>query len=276
MLYYSVRITRIELSKLNRGGILMGLILFILILTTALAVHELGHAVVMVNNGVELRRIGLGFPLGRPLFQWQWKRFPGINFEIHPLLLGAFVEPTTKGSRHMKSLSYKAKADIYAAGAWANIVFYLVVSLMVGLFFLDQGLNHTAYARTAGICAALLLFRHFFRRYLLPIIGLVWFGLILYLISQDPLETVSGPVGIVAMAKDQSVNVVATILFGGYISLMLGLFNAIPVYPLDGGKIVEIFFKNDKARQVFRAIGMATFLSIILLAFATDFINLLA
>lgn len=256
----------------------MGLLLFVLILTTALLVHELGHAVAMINNGVQIKSMGLGLPLGKPIFQSKWERFPGVNFEIHPLLLGAFVQPSKAGAAHMETLPYKAKADIYAAGAWANILFFMGISLFVNTphaMITGAAIKSANLAIMILIFIALIVMRDFVRRYLLPIIGIAWFALVLHLIFQNPLNSVSGPIGIIGTAKKESVNIMATIYFGGYISLMLGLFNAIPIYPLDGGKIVELFFKNEKARQVFRSLGTVTFLIIILLAFTTDFVNLL-
>jgi len=147
--------------------------------------------------------------------------------------------------------------------------------LIVATCFIGNGANYPAYARIAGLCVALVLFRHFLWRYILPFAGLVWFGVLVYLVAQNPLDSVSGPIGIVTIAKKESVSLSSTALFGGYISLMIGLFNMIPIYPLDGGKIIELLFKQRKARDIFRRISIVTILSILVLAFTSDFINLL-
>ncbi|MBT6690747.1 site-2 protease family protein [Candidatus Parcubacteria bacterium] len=253
----------------------MGLLFFLLIITLVLTVHELGHAWVMTQNGVKIKRMGLGFPIGKPIFKFHWQKFPDVTFVIYPIPLGAFVEPTPEGVIFMENLPYKNKADIYGAGPWANIVFACIIWLIVATCFIGNGANYPAYARIAGLCVALVLFRHFLWRYILPFAGLVWFGVLVYLVAQNPLDSVSGPIGIVTIAKKESVSLSSTALFGGYISLMIGLFNMIPIYPLDGGKIIELLFKQRKARDIFRRISIVTILSILVLAFTSDFINLL-
>ena len=242
----------------------------------SIGLHELGHAWAMHRNGIPIKRIGFGISLGLPSIDFKLSRFPGIQFSIGLIPLGAFVEWTDAGGEMVKRLPWKKKFDVFGYGPLANLLFGLIVCV-IAMTFANWG-NLASFTRFWVMLASipiLFLLRKVFARYIMPVIGLFWFALIVFLMIKSPTESVSGPVGIATIAKQQAVDWTNAIFFGGYISLMIGLFNCIPVYPLDGGKQVEHMLSRFKSGvNIYRKAGFVAIIAILVLAFTSDFIRL--
>jgi regulator of sigma E protease len=115
---------------------LVTIIIFLIILSVLVFVHELGHFVTAKINGVRVDEFGLGYPpRAKALFTWR-----GTTFTLNWLPFGGFVRifgenPEEDGSseENKESLTAKPKrvqAAVLVAGVFMNLVFaWLIISL---------------------------------------------------------------------------------------------------------------------------------------------------
>ena len=116
-------------------GILVGL----LILTILVVVHELGHAIVAIRNGVIVEEFGIGFP--PTIFRKKLKN--GINFSINLLPIGGFVKLQGENDSANKKGDYGAatfaqKTKILFAGVFSNWLIAIVLLTSLSLFGLPK------------------------------------------------------------------------------------------------------------------------------------------
>ncbi|MGB4420301.1 MAG: M50 family metallopeptidase [Candidatus Saccharimonadales bacterium] len=117
------------------AGILVGL----LILTILVVVHEFGHAIVAIRNGVIVEEFGIGFP--PTIFRKKLKN--GINFSINLLPIGGFVKLQGENDSANKKGDYGAatfaqKTKILFAGVFANWLIAVVLLTSLSLFGLPK------------------------------------------------------------------------------------------------------------------------------------------
>ncbi|MFA5997654.1 MAG: site-2 protease family protein [Candidatus Paceibacterota bacterium] len=122
----------------------MNIILFIIVLTVLVFVHELGHFLAAKRAGIRVDEFGIGFPPA--LFK---KKVGETVYSINAFPVGGFVkifgedpnDESLKGHDAKRSLTHKPKliqAWVLVAGITFNILFaWLLVSLgfMIGLPF---------------------------------------------------------------------------------------------------------------------------------------------
>lgn len=123
-------------------GILVGL----LILTLLVVVHELGHAIAAVKNGVVVEEFGIGFP--PTIFRKKLKN--GVNFSINLLPLGGFVKLKGENDSASKKGDYGAatfaqKTKILFAGVLANWLVAIILLSGLSLFGLPKILPNQFY-----------------------------------------------------------------------------------------------------------------------------------
>lgn len=116
-------------------GILVGL----LILTILVVVHEFGHAIVAIRNGVIVEEFGIGFP--PTIFRKKLKN--GINFSINLLPIGGFVKLQGENDSANKKGDYGAatfaqKTKILFAGVFSNWLIAIVLLTSLSLFGLPK------------------------------------------------------------------------------------------------------------------------------------------
>lgn len=116
-------------------GILVGL----LILTILVVVHEFGHAIVAIRNGVIVEEFGIGFP--PTIFRKKLKN--GINFSISLLPIGGFVKLQGENDSANKKGDYGAatfaqKTKILFAGVFSNWLIAIVLLTSLSLFGLPK------------------------------------------------------------------------------------------------------------------------------------------
>src|SRR5688572_318848 len=100
-------------------GIVTGLIILILLV----AVHELGHAIVAIKNGVGVDEFGIGFPPRA----WVRKLKNGTLFTLNWLPLGGFVRlqgeyDSADNKGDYGAASFWQKTQILLAGVLVNFV----------------------------------------------------------------------------------------------------------------------------------------------------------
>lgn len=117
--------------------LILGIIIGIIVLVILVAVHELGHGIVAMRNGVVLEEFGIGFPPRA----WSKKLKNGVLFSLNWLPLGGFVKLQGEHDAANKKGDYGAatfwqKTKILFAGVlvnWVVAAFLLTVLALVGL-----------------------------------------------------------------------------------------------------------------------------------------------
>src|SRR3990167_9317983 len=112
----------------------MSVIIFLIILSALIVVHELGHFLAARKFGIRVDEFGLGYPpLAKKLFKWK-----GADFTLNWLPFGGFVKiygesPTEENAKSPESFQSKNRgiqASVLAAGVFFNFLFaWLLISL---------------------------------------------------------------------------------------------------------------------------------------------------
>ncbi|NTU98867.1 site-2 protease family protein, partial [Candidatus Falkowbacteria bacterium] len=249
------------------------------ILVVAMVCHEAGHAVAMRKAGVEIDEFGIGLPFLPALTIKFYSQYFRWNFTLSPILLGAYVKPTSKGAELMLSLKAEESALIYGAGAWANMC-----CGYAGLFLASAITGNYAFTWFGWILVCLsplVFFRKTYCRYVIPVIGgaafVHIFGMIIYsaFVKHSILGVVGGPATIFGFAKDIK-NWSDALNFFSTISLSLALINSMPLSFLDGGRIANGYMarlKNQALINNLTKVGHFLFASLIIIAFICDFVS---
>lgn len=125
----------------------MSIILFILVLSFLIFIHELGHFIAAVKSGVVVEEFGIGYPpKAFKLFTWR-----GTDFTLNWIPFGGFVrmkgeegpvegesKPKTTGGEFFKADAWK-KLLIILAGPGVNFFFGVLVFAAV---FTRSGIPH--------------------------------------------------------------------------------------------------------------------------------------
>lgn len=112
----------------------MSIIIFLIILSVLIIVHELGHFSVAKKFGIRVDEFGLGYPpLAKKLFRWK-----GSDFTLNWLPFGGFVKiygenPAEENANSPESFQTKnrgVQAAVLAAGVFFNFLFaWLLISI---------------------------------------------------------------------------------------------------------------------------------------------------
>lgn len=111
---------------------IVSILVFLLILSVLILVHEFGHLLASRRVGVRVEEFALGLPFTRRLLG---KRVKGINISLYPILFGGFVrltgEDDPRASRqdpqNFQNKEPMARLFIAVAGVAMNIVVGIVI-----------------------------------------------------------------------------------------------------------------------------------------------------
>lgn len=111
-------------------------VVFIVILSVLVLVHEFGHLVVGRLAGVGVLEFALGLPFTKPLFSRRLKS--GMKLSVYPLLFGGFVKLLGEEGKEQKTVTGKY---FYEVGVWQRIAVVVAgvamnVVLAVAAFYL--------------------------------------------------------------------------------------------------------------------------------------------
>jgi regulator of sigma E protease len=130
------------MASVPGGALLFTVVLFVLVLSILVFVHELGHYLAARQMGVKVLAFAIGF--GRPLLKWNDKH--GTEWRIGWLPLGGYVQlmgqtdleatRKSKAKGHYMSKPVWRRAWIIIAGPLANLVLGFVV--LWGAFMLGE------------------------------------------------------------------------------------------------------------------------------------------
>jgi membrane-associated protease RseP (regulator of RpoE activity) len=268
--------------------VVLGIVLFLL----SFSAHELGHAFAMRRYGIKISEISLlGF--GPTIFTFRLRRWFGdVPVRIKLIPLGAFVRPEDKDCE--ANLSFKQKVHVNGGGVIANVLFFGIILLPALLL---DNVSLLPSCIISGIAITIGLFPRFTTHLILPI-GILLLGLLIFSVSHsDPKNVVPHPkslvdvhknlVGnggsIVAIAQEvneKSKNLAVTILFAALLSLGVGLTQALPIYPLDGGRIaydvIEVLASKRKLPgEIFKKVSLCLFVYLIIISLGGDIARLM-
>ncbi len=231
----------------------MFIIVFLIILSVLVIVHELGHYLVARYFGVRVDEFGLGYP---PRLKSLFK-YKGTLFTLNALPIGGFVKiagenPNAEEALTPDSFASKNHAQqiaILAGGVIFNLIFALVLLLI-------------SYGLSAGAQNMLVWTRETF-------LGLGQFFIQL-VAGEASLESVSGPVGMVALTREVvNYGWRGVFDFTALISINLAIINLLPIPALDGGRILFALIESATRRKVpptvFNIINNLSFLALIIL-----------
>lgn len=260
-----------------------GLFTILLCLLT-ITMHELGHAWAMRRCGIPIREISLlGVPVPYLPSLTFWYRFKGqhllTKIGVHAFVIGAYVQPDKHA---LKLASVKDRAFIYGAGPLINFVYAGLVLMILDVTsrsHTDQMLHTVVY----GVCvAAMLLFAKFTSRYVVPVVGILLFGFLLYSLATSATSFIEGIGGPITISREgtkmYAEGVVANnelrtaFYLSGVLSFLLGTTNALPFVPLDGGHIVRAYLGawHEQTTRYFTYGSITLFLAFIGTAIFND------
>lgn len=181
-------------------------------LVVALAVHEAGHVFVALRAGVRVRELFVG--LGPVLAKG---RVRGLVVSLRLFPVGAAVDIDDDG---FAALPLRVRLFLQAAGPLANLGAGFLALFAVGL----------VWSRNLPVFKALA--------------ASVWFafaalGLLGAALFQPGAVRLVGPVGMFRLVAGQAApGADGFLLLFAALSFGVGLFNLLPLFPLDGGRIV--------------------------------------
>ncbi len=101
---------------------LVTLIVFLLVLSVLVLVHEFGHFIVARWSGVGVEEFALGLPFTKPI--WQKKLKDGLLISLYPVLFGGFVKLLGEDVENEKGVKNKEKVKgkyFYQVNVWKRI-----------------------------------------------------------------------------------------------------------------------------------------------------------
>lgn len=196
------------------------IVIAILLLAGTIIIHEFGHLVAAKKLGIPVLEFSVGF----------WKKLAGIKIKdteinLRILPLGGFVRPDEEA---LAAAPTWKRILILLAGPVMNLAAAVAV-LAIGIFCI-----YASQVPLANLPQLLLIGIQQ---------GFVLVGEIIKLtgtaLAGEGVNALSGPVGYVASAgAAQDVSALTGLIVAAALSVGIGLFNLLPIPPLDGGQIV--------------------------------------
>jgi regulator of sigma E protease len=236
-------------------------LLFFIVISVLVTVHEFGHYIVARICGVGVKSFALGFP---PTL-WQ-KKVGKTVYKINAIPLGGYVSlvgeaDDTEAVKWSKTESLEnkywyQKLMILSAGIVMNFILAIVLLTALALY----------YKGFSGISAGYTMYIDIVNE---TIHGLYQF--ISQIFTRGGLDSVSGPVGIANILGQASQSGIDKIIFlTSVLSINLGLLNLIPFPALDGGQmlvvIIETIIRRKLPNIVVNGLNMIGFAALMVLS----------
>lgn len=133
-------------------GVILGLVILIILVV----LHELGHAIVAMRNGVVVEEFGIGFPPKA----WGKKLKNGVLFSLNWLPLGGFVKlqgehDSASGKGDYGASSFWVKTKILFAGVFVNWITAVILFTILALIGMPKILeNQFTVAADSNVSAS--------------------------------------------------------------------------------------------------------------------------
>jgi membrane-associated protease RseP (regulator of RpoE activity) len=262
----------------------MNFLLVFVLVVVSIIIHELAHAIAMHKYGIAIKEISLGLgklfrlgPFRHPKF------FGGAGVYATPLLLGASVSPYPTEYKRMEDMPLATRLDVYCAGPWSNIIFGIILLFTYGL--ITPGFRTSLFQTLLGLVLLLLIWctynrhlRKLINHIVLPSIGMALLVFVVCGLLSAPTETVGGPIMMASSTRQYVTGLSAAIFAGAFFSISIGIFNLLPLFPLDGGRIVKAYletFNFHGFAMSYSVVSGMAFGGLIIWAFGCDILRVL-
>jgi regulator of sigma E protease len=249
---------------------LISLMSFLVVFTTVVLVHELGHFLAARKAGVPVYEFSIGFPFSPKIVTFFRRR--ETEFTLRLLPLGGFVSFSRDGDEYADGLF--SASDIYralilSAGSLFNIAFAFLIFIAVFAAGKHLPLTEAIFASAKAVWSV--------------IAGTIDFFIDAFS-GRGSWEALSGPIGIAALAgKAAEKGFLNLLYFTGMLSMSLGIMNLIPFPALDGGQLVMLVIEkikrkplNIRTHQLVNALGMVVFLILTIMVSWREVVRALA
>jgi regulator of sigma E protease len=248
----------------------LSLIVFVIVFSIVVLVHEFGHFIAARKAGVKVYEFSIGFPFSPKVLTLF--RHKETEFTLRLLPLGGFVSFSKDGDESADDLfgaSYPSRAVIMSAGSMFNIAFAFLI--FVPVFIAGKHIPFTEAVLTSA-----------------KTVWAIFSGTVIFIFSifsgNGSMEGLSGPVGIAVMAgKAAGMGFLNLIYFTGVLSMSLGIMNLFPLPALDGGQLFMLLIESIRKRplrlktyQTVNLIGIALFIILSVLVTYRDIVKLIA
>ncbi|MEK7194623.1 MAG: site-2 protease family protein [Patescibacteria group bacterium] len=249
----------------------MSIIIFLIILSVLVVVHEAGHMWVAKSVGIRVDEFGLGFPPRiKKLFSWR-----GTDFVLNSLPFGGYVKifgesPSEEGEENnqesFQSKSNSKKIMVLVAGVLANFILAWILFSVIQMMGIE---SQDGYIKRGLFDALWHGFLTVGKITELTVVAL-WSLLTGLFTGQADLSQVVGPVGLVGLVGTVSKAGLAYVLyFTALISVNLGIINLFPLPALDGGRVFLVLVEWVRGKKitpkVFNAMNAISFALLIIL-----------
>ncbi len=249
----------------------MSVIIFLIILSVLVVVHEAGHMWVAKSVGIRVDEFGLGFPPRiKKLFNWR-----GTDFILNSLPFGGYVKifgesPSEEGEvSHPESFQSKSnskKIMVLVAGVLANFILAWILFSIIQMIGIE---SQDGFIKRGFFDSVWHGFLTMGKITWLTIVALLSLLTGLFTGGAD-LSQIVGPVGLVGLVGTVSkAGLVYVLYFTALISVNLGIINLFPLPALDGGRVFLVLVEWVRGRKitpkVFNAMNAVSFVLLILL-----------
>lgn len=248
----------------------MSVIIFLIILSVLVVVHEAGHLFAAKSGGIRVEEFGLGFPPKiKKLFTWR-----GTDFFLNSLPFGGYVRikgENPEEGEEVTSDSFGAKSRgrrifVLAAGVIANFILAWVLFSVIQMIGIESQDGFVKRGFFSSIWHGLLTTG----KITWLTIEAIWQLIYGALVGTADLTGVVGPVGLVGLVGTVSeAGFVYLLYFTGLISVNLAIINLVPIPALDGGRIFIILIEWIRGKVIepktFNMMNTVSFVLLILL-----------
>jgi regulator of sigma E protease len=249
----------------------MSIIIFLIMLSVLVVVHEAGHMFVAKYFGIRVDEFGLGFPPRlKKLFRWR-----NTDFTLNWLPFGGFVKifgenPSNKVEEITHdSFQYKSRgvqASVLVAGVVANLVFAWILFSLVLMLGIEGEAGFVKHSFLGSIYHGLLTTGKVGWLIIQSLGVFIFQGLQ----GNANLAEIIGPIGLVGFVGEAARDGLSYVLyFTALISLNLSIVNLLPFPALDGGRllfvIVESIRRKATSPKVFNLVNGVGFVLLLIL-----------
>lgn len=278
---------------------MLGFALLFLALFIVIFIHELGHVVAFRRIGMEVDTMSIGLAWG-PRITIKSKllrRYAGANFTLilSPLVIAGYVKPSRPEQED--ELRADEKALVYGGGVIANLLLSIFIYAAITLMVAWNSSGKIVVAETVpllggqsiwlilalfGLSALILCSAaRFICRFIFPVIGFAVLALLVFVlwrISANPSVLAQGGFIVLADQTEQASALGYFWAYVGYFSVILGLGNLLPLYPLDGGHIAMIHVKRfvPKLEPLYKRLGIVVVALLLVFQFIPDLLYVLS